>query len=357
VARARRAADGDAPVTTYSIVIPTFRRGDSLRECLQSVCELDYPKDRIEVVIIDNGGAQHTRDAALPFAERLRIRYLVNPVNRGYGFSVNRGIVESVGDRILLLNDDARPAKDLLGECDRLLDRDPSIGCVGCRVVEHGYQNWGTRVGYIAPDGNIVGNYDVDCGEPIEVEHVYGFCYVFTRESVRRAGVCDTTLLAKPYSSGNRIETDHCLNIRRAGLKVFYNPRMVAVHLAKPRPDMSEVSLRWRRNETRNTLYLYLKHFGLFGKRAAALRLTFVKDLGLASVLRRPTRANLAYFFHGLGSRASAYAHYGLYRLHPNGNTTESIRAVLAKDAQGASVVEDVSVAGAQARAGSGSGV
>ncbi len=319
-------------MTTYSIVVPTFRRGDSLRECLQSVCELDYPKDRIEVVIIDNGGAQHTRDAALPFAERLRIRYLVNPVNRGYGFSVNRGIVESIGDRILLLNDDARPAKDLLGECDRLLDRDPSIGCVGCRVVEHGYQNWGTRVGYIAPDGNIVGNFDVDCGEPIEVEHVYGFCYVFTRESVRRAGVCDTTLLAKPYSSGNRIETDHCLNIRRAGLKVFYNPRMVALHLAKPRPDMSEVSLRWRRNETRNTLYLYLKHFGLFGKGAAALRWTFVRDLGGLSFLARPTRSNAGYFFHGVVSRFSAYAHYAMYVTRRNADTVESIRAILLND-------------------------
>ena len=45
---------------------------------------------------------------------------------------------------------------------------------------------------------------------------------------------------------------------------------------------MSEVSLRWHLNAIRNTLYLYLKHFGLFGKRAAALRLTFVKDVGLA---------------------------------------------------------------------------
>ena len=69
---------------------------------------------------------------------RLRIRYLVNPKNRGYGFSVNRGIVESTGDRILLLNDDARPFPDLLKECDALLSRDPQIGCVGCRAIESG---------------------------------------------------------------------------------------------------------------------------------------------------------------------------------------------------------------------------
>jgi GT2 family glycosyltransferase len=316
----------------YSIVIPTFKRADSLGECLQSVCDLDYPKDRLEVVVIDNGGAQHTRSAAAPFTERLRIRYLVNPINRGYGFSVNRGIVESVGERILLLNDDARPLPDLLRRCDDLLAKDALIGCVGCRVVEQGYQNWGTDVGIIRDDGEVIGNFDVDCGVPIEVDHVYGFCYLFTRESVRRAGVCDRTLFAKPYSSGNRIETDHCLSIRRCGLKVVYDPRMVAVHLAKPRPDMSEVSLRWKRNEIRNTIYLHLKHHGLFGKRAAALRLTFLTDVGLLSAVRHPTRANVTYFLHGVVSRLSAYAHYAMYKCGPNVDTVDAVRAALAAD-------------------------
>ena len=44
----------------YSIVIPTYRRGESLVECLESICALDYEHDGIEVVIIDNGGAEHT---------------------------------------------------------------------------------------------------------------------------------------------------------------------------------------------------------------------------------------------------------------------------------------------------------
>jgi GT2 family glycosyltransferase len=223
---------------------------------------------------------------------------------------VNRSIAESAGTKLLLLNDDARPAPDLLAKCDRLLESDPLIGCVGCRAVEEGYINAGSGIGRIDESGEVVGNFNVDCGEPIEVEHVYGFCYVFTREAVRRAGPMDSVLLAKPYSSGNRIETDHCLAIREAGLKVVYHPGMWALHLAKPRPDMSEVSLRWKTNAIRNTVYLYLKHYGLFGKRKAALRLTFLVDVGLISLLKRPTLANLAYFANGLRARGSAYAHW-----------------------------------------------
>ena len=313
-------------VPRYSVVIPTYRRGDSLADCLASLCRLDYPLDHIEVVVIDNGGAEHTRDAALPFTDRLRLRYLVNEENRGYGFSVNRGIVESTGERILLLNDDAQPRPDLLAECDRLLESDPSIGCVGCRAIEQGYQNWGTDVGRVLESGILLGNFDVDCGRPIEVEHVYGFCYVFTREAVRRAGLNDRTLLAQPYSSGQGIETDHCLSIRRSGLKVVYHPGMVALHFARPRPDMSEVSLRWHLNAIRNTLYLYLKHFGLFGKRGAALRLTFLRNIGILSALRKPTRANFAYLWTALRARASAYAHYVKYLAGPRFDSPDAFR-------------------------------
>src|SRR5262249_9795309 len=160
-------------------IIPTFRRGDQLAECLDSVSALDYPRDAIEVIVVDNGGAEHTRAAALPFMDRLRIRYLVNVENLGYGFSVNRGIVESVGDRIMLLNDDARPFPDLLTECERLLSTDPAIGCIGCRAIEEGFQTWGTDIGKVLDSGVLIGNFVIDCGEPVEVEHVYGFCYVF----------------------------------------------------------------------------------------------------------------------------------------------------------------------------------
>lgn len=334
----------------YSVVIPTYRRGESLAECLESVCALDYDRNQLDVVIIDNGGVEHTKAAATPFMDRLRIRYLINPRNRGYGFSVNRGIVESTGDRILLLNDDARPFPDLLRECDRLMDADPSIGIVGCRAIEEGYERWGTEVGRVLPGGNLLGNFDVDTAEPVECEHIYGFSYVFSRESVRRTGLNDMTLLAQPYSSGNRIETDHCLTVRGKGLKVYYHPRMVARHLAKPRPDMSEVSLRWHLNAIRNTLYLMLKHYGLFGKSGAALRLTFFQHVGIVSAISKPSKGNVAYFLNGLRARASAYGHYVKYLMGPRFDSPEAFKRVLEADMRANAAVDLAGAAAPRSR-------
>ena len=97
---------------------------------------------------------------------------------------------------------------------------------------------------------------------------------------------------------------------------------------------MSEVSLSWKRNAIRNTLYLYLKHFGLFGKRAAALRLTFLDDVGLLSMLRRPTWSNIVYFLSGLRARASAYWHYLLYLTRRGPDRPESFRALVMRNEQ-----------------------
>jgi poly-beta-1,6-N-acetyl-D-glucosamine synthase len=314
--KARTTEMPETAIPRYSIVITTYRRPDHLVGCLESVAALDYPQDRLEVLVVDNGGpAANSSQAADPFRTRLNLRYLVNDVDRGLGFSLNRGMLESRGANIMLLNDDARLTSPFFTICDELLAGDPLIGCVGCRVIEEGYENVGDGIGRIDESGRVVGNFNIDCGAPIEVEHIYGFCYVFTREALRRAGLNDQILLAKRYSTGNRIETDHCLSIRRSGLKVVYHPRMVGIHLATPRPDVSEVSLRWKRSNIRNTIYLYLKHFGPFGKRGAALRLTFLVDVGVLSMLRRPSSANIAYFANGLRARASAYGHYLLYLL------------------------------------------
>lgn len=298
----------------YSIVLPTYRRPDVLAQCLEHVAALDFPLDRVEVLILDNGGpANNSAAVAEPFRGRLHLTYLVNEVNRGYGFSVNRGLSRSRGQKVVLLNDDAMLPLSFLRDCDKTFAADPAIGCVGCRVIEQGYAHEGNGIGRIDDSGDVVANFDQDCGGPIEVEHVYGFCYALTRRALDLAGLYDRTLLAKPYSSGNRIETDHCLSIRRAGLKVVYNPRIVVEHFAKPRADYSERSLAWKLNATRNTLYLFLKHYGLWGKKALALRFALARDVGILSLLRRPSRSNLSYFLTGLRARSSAFGHYFLY--------------------------------------------
>jgi hypothetical protein len=109
---------------------------------------------------------------------------------------------------------------------------------------------------------------------------------------------------------------------------------------------MSEVSLKWHRNAIRNTIYLYLKHFGPFGKRAAALRLTFLMHLGILSMLRRPTRPNVAYFVNGLVARLSAYSHWVKWLAGPRFDSPQAFERLLEADSDRAIALKQVETAG-----------
>ena len=47
-----------------SIVIPTKNNGDIVEKCLRSIQNLDYPKDKIEVIIVDGNSTDNTVEIA-----------------------------------------------------------------------------------------------------------------------------------------------------------------------------------------------------------------------------------------------------------------------------------------------------
>jgi glycosyltransferase involved in cell wall biosynthesis len=91
-----------AELPSISIVIPTLNSEKYLAECLASVRNQDYPKDRIEVVLVDAG----SRDATLSIAEQFDVdRVLENPLKTGEaGKAV--GIHAAQRDLVLMIDSD-----------------------------------------------------------------------------------------------------------------------------------------------------------------------------------------------------------------------------------------------------------
>lgn len=297
----------------YSFVIPTYKRPDVLADCLRHICELDYDLKQIEVIIVDNGEKENSSDVGDLYADRIRLSYVVNPVNLGPGGSLNKGLGLSRGTRIIVSNDDAMVPRNFLSRCDEIFESDANIGCVGFRAIEEQYAGEGDGIGVIDPSGAVIGNFNRATEGVVDVQHVYGFCYAITRHALDKAGAFDHVLLAKKYASGNRIETDHCLEMKRCGFRVVYDGETGIPHLAKPRLDISERSLKWRLNDVRNTLYLFLKHYGPIGNGGLALRYALLHDLGMLSLVKRPSLENARYAAMGIRGRVSAFGHWIVY--------------------------------------------
>jgi len=97
-------------VVDISVVVPLFNEERYLAACLQSLLSQTYPKDRYEVIVVDNGST----DASYAIAEQYpQIKLLLEP-ERGSYVARNRGIAEANGAIIAFIDPDCLPSKDWL---------------------------------------------------------------------------------------------------------------------------------------------------------------------------------------------------------------------------------------------------
>jgi len=300
--------------TSFSFCIPTFNRPECLEDCLAHIGALDYDIEKTETIVIDNGACDQTRSVVEKFSKN-QTRYIRNEKNMGLGYSINRGFREASGAYIVSMNDDAMLPSDFAVKCEGEFAADTSIGILGVRAIEDGLLEAGEGIGRIDGAGNIIGNFGVDCRQTVDVQHVYGFCYVISRSALDTIGVCDETLLAQPYSNASRIDTDHCLAAKKAGFRVVYAPRIGVKHRALPRPDLPENTIGWHFHDTRNTFYLHLKYNGWLGQKCLSLRYFLAHNLGIRSAIIAPSIQNTKYFWGSCTGRLSAIRHYIRHRI------------------------------------------
>lgn len=96
-----------------SIVIPTYNRPDQLAVCLRACSRLDYPHDRFEVLVVDDGGTTSLDEIVARFHAVLTLK-LLRQENAGPAAARNRGAYEAAGQLLVFTDDDCVAAPDWL---------------------------------------------------------------------------------------------------------------------------------------------------------------------------------------------------------------------------------------------------
>jgi glycosyltransferase involved in cell wall biosynthesis len=107
-----------------SVVIPTFNRVDSLKNCIESVMQQRF--DGLELIVVDDGSSDCTAELLGKLKERYTSMIVIsNPCNLGVNYTRNRGIEKASGKFILFLDSDDRLADGCLGRIADTINSNP----------------------------------------------------------------------------------------------------------------------------------------------------------------------------------------------------------------------------------------
>lgn len=285
-----------------SVVVVTHCSAATIEGCLRAVLSGSAP---VEVVVVDNASDDITRTivAELESAEPM-LSVVLNDDNRGFAAACNQGAARAQGDALLFLNPDAFVATDTVRQLRTLLGASPSIGLLGCTVVDgrgrpQGPQRrreptWRRSLSSLLGLARLEQRWPAFEGieeraplpagsGPVVVDAVNGALMLVPRPVFERVGGFDEAFQLHAE------DLDLCRRIRDAGCDVAMAPGVAVTHVGGVSSRRRRLQVDWWK--TRSLWRYFRKHDADAGKPwiaalvAAGLALRFAVKLPLV-VLR-----------------------------------------------------------------------
>jgi len=219
-----------------SVLIPTYRRADDLRRCLDAIAAQRRTADEVLAVVRLEDAESQT--VLREYAARLPRLRQVDVSLPGQVQALNSGLDAAVGDIVAITDDDAAPRPDWLERIEAWFASDARIGGVGGRDwVHHGDRledKVRTVVGKLQWYGRCVGNHHLGIGGARQVDFLKG-----ANMSYRRAAIGALRFDTRLRGGGAQVHNDlgFSLAVRRRGWNLLYDPQVAVDHYPAPRFD------------------------------------------------------------------------------------------------------------------------
>ena len=210
-----RRSDPEAGSPRVSVVLAMRNEGGFIDRTLQSLIDQDYPRERLEVLVVDGLSDDRGPDIVRAWqARHPHIVLLQNPQRRTpCGFNI--GIRATSGDLIAIVSAHCELASDYIRRCVEHLHSSGADNVGGpMRPVAEGF--WGRNINMATSTPFGIGNSPFHYSQTEQfVDTVYMGMY--RRDMLERIGLFDETLVRNQ---------DYELNyrLRAAGGKIFYTP-------------------------------------------------------------------------------------------------------------------------------------
>ncbi|MBI5148600.1 glycosyltransferase family 2 protein [Candidatus Pacearchaeota archaeon] len=235
-----------------SLIVVNWNGKPFLKQCFSSLQELNYPKDKLELIMVDNG----SKDGSVQFMQKNfpEVKIIKNRENN-YCKANNLGIKAARGKYVALLNNDAWVHKDWLVELVKVIRKDSKIAAIGSKTL---FEN-----GRINSTGLIQKKYfyfmdrdfkfnDKKSSRIKEVIGISNVASLYRKEALQEVGLFDEDFIM--YFE----DVDLSFSLRKKGWKIVYNPQSIAWHNFRGTSNSIFFPIYYCE---RNRLLFLIKHF------------------------------------------------------------------------------------------------
>lgn len=215
---------------SVTVIIPVWNGEASIGRCLASLRRQNYPRERIQIIVVDNGSTDRTAEIVGDFDDVL---LLTEPSESSYR-ARNRGLAHASGELIAFIDADCEAAPGWIEAGVRAIQENASAGVAAGRVSLVQVQDAGHSRG----------------------AELYEEVFAFRQDEAARLGHCMTVNWMSPrwvfdrvgtflpeLKSGGDLELSG--RISKAGFSIPYVPDMVVYH--PMRSNVEELSAKRRR--------------------------------------------------------------------------------------------------------------
>lgn len=117
---------------SISVIIPFYNAKSSISLCLESLIELNYPRNKLEIILVDNG----SNDGSEKIVKEFNVRLIYDGSIRSSYQARNTGIKNAHGDLIAFTDSDCIVSPDWLKNLATYWD-DNDIGCFAGEILSY----------------------------------------------------------------------------------------------------------------------------------------------------------------------------------------------------------------------------
>jgi len=222
-----------------SVIVTSRNNEQTIGECLKSIVELDYPKDSLEIIVID----AYSTDATAQIAEKYPVKVVSKPVNAPAAYNYAMKIASY--EILAFVDSDARVEREWLRKLVPHLN-DPKTAGVSGNIETWNAQNpWARSIGYdiktrYARIKNFTGR-------------VATMNLLFKRSVLEEVGGFDEGF-------PSQYDTELGFRISSKGYRIAFERTATCYHFNRP---TLRAYFRQQLQYGRNTVRLYFKHSGL----------------------------------------------------------------------------------------------